>query len=622
MTRNSVFFASFNARHLDAEEIATAFVPNSQFRQLASPQNALLVGPRGSGKTHLLKMLQPKSLASWDHEESDEIRRRVGFLGVFVPADEAWNQQIECAAIGLGDVMSQFTDSVFVTHFQKALVEAMLQTQQDRPHADNGFFRSDLSRAKEGELCCLLADSWNLRPRIKSLISIKQSLVDRLADFQDAAISGANSVRSVLAVSQKRLMGAASQGIEAFNGVSGRHQTRWGLLFDELEIAPSAVQQTLFQSLRSTNQHIVLKLAISPSVSAAEVFRSILGPSAGNDFEEISLYTDTREAQIFCELLWKKVAAESSNSVAIPTAVLRHSAFHAPETGNRYSRNGTWQSAFLELSRKDRSFCTLMQQKGVDPGALERASRQLMDSVIRKVAPLVGYRNLLLARGPGLSGEKAERKKGKISKAKLYSGWEALCLISEANPRWFTGMARQLMIERTKGTSGRDLSVEAQYRIIEGASKKFMSYLATIPTKTRPEEESLCLGLKELVEGLLVSFSSGVLDEKFSMDPALSFTFSDDIPDSLKEAIVDGIYSGAFVPLEGLEKGSIFSKLSGARFRLTYLLAPLGPLPLRSGKSRKLSSILSKSINAQSSKKSLLGTFSVSEAVQESLFHE
>lgn len=178
------------------------------------------------------------------------------------------------------------------------------------------------------------------------------------------------------------------------------------------------------------------------------------------------------------------------------------------------------------------------------------------------------------------------------------------------------------MIERTKGTSGRDLSVEAQYRIIEGASKKFMSYLATIPTKTRPEEESLCLGLKELVEGLLVSFSSGVLDEKFSMDPALSFTFSDDIPDSLKEAIVDGIYSGAFVPLEGLEKGSIFSKLSGARFRLTYLLAPLGPLPLRSGKSRKLSSILSKSINAQSSKKSLLGTFSVSEAVQESLFHE
>ena len=84
VNNNIGFYSSYNARHLDAEEVARAFVPSAKFRQLIGLQHSLLVGARGSGKTHLLKMLQPKALNAWDHPDADELRKRIGYWGIFV----------------------------------------------------------------------------------------------------------------------------------------------------------------------------------------------------------------------------------------------------------------------------------------------------------------------------------------------------------------------------------------------------------------------------------------------------------------------------------------------------------------------------------------------------------
>lgn len=73
----------FNARHLGAEDAARSFTPNAKFKQLVGLQNSLLVGARGSGKTHLLKMLQPKALNAWEHQDAEEIRRKITYWGVF-----------------------------------------------------------------------------------------------------------------------------------------------------------------------------------------------------------------------------------------------------------------------------------------------------------------------------------------------------------------------------------------------------------------------------------------------------------------------------------------------------------------------------------------------------------
>lgn len=596
MTASRVFFSAFNARHLDAEKIASHFVPNSNFHQLATLQHALVVGPRGSGKTHLLKMLQPKALACWNHPNADKTRASLGFIGVFIPADEAWKQQISCISESIEQSLAlRFTDAIFVTHFQRALLDTFLQLTHDRPQADNGFLKLDLSRERETELCRSLACSWNLSPLIYSLLGIKQSLVDRMARLHEVASNSPGELAHLLSLVQTALVPCASQGIEAFNAVSGRYQGRWGLLFDELEIAPDSVQRMLFSCLRSTDQRLVFKLAISPSASAAEVFRSVLGPSAGNDFEEISLYADSKDSQGFCEALWDHLAsvAEQSSSLVSPIAALGHSVFHAPDIRGTYRRTGAWQRAFSELAQKDPSFHAVLSKKGVNPSALERVPPDLMDAVVRKTAPIVGFRNLLIDRGPSRKGEKSTLKKGKKSTAKIYSGWEAVCLISEANPRWFTGIARQLLIERSRGSSGRDISIDRQFRVIYGASQKFQDYISTIPSKVAGPGSSRKGGLRYVVDELTCAFRSSVLEDVFTMDPVMSFEVPEDCDEAVRDAIADGLYSGAFIPVGGLDGRSVFAQVAGVRLRLTHLLAPLALLPLRSAsKSRSLTTLV------------------------------
>lgn len=596
MTASSVFFSAFNARHLDAEKIASHFVPNPNFHQLATLQHALVVGPRGSGKTHLLKMLQPKALACWNHQNAEQTRTSLGFIGVFIPADEAWKQQISCIAEAIDQPLAlRFTDAIFVTHFQRALLDTFLQLTHDRPQQDNGYLKFDLSREREADLCRSLARSWTLSPLIFSLLGIKQSLVDRMANLQEVARNSPNQLAQLLSVSQTALVASASQGIEAFNAVSGQYQGRWGLLFDELEIAPDAIQRMLFSCLRSTDQRLVFKLAISPSASAADVFRCVLGPSAGNDFEEISLYADPKDAQRFCEALWARLAVipDKMSSIADPTAVLGHSVFHAPDVRGTYRRTGTWQRAFSELARKDPTFDEVLSGKGVNANALERVSPELMDAVVRKAAPLVGFRNLLIDRGPTRRGDRSALKKGKKSTAKIYSGWEAVCLISEANPRWFTGIARQLLIERSRGASGKDITIDKQFRVIHGASQKFQDYITTIPSKVAAPRSSQKGGLRYIVDELTNSFRRSVLEDAFTLDPVMSFEVPEDCDEAVRDAIADGLYSGAFIPIGGLEGRSVFSQVAGVRLRLTHLLAPLGLLPLRSvGKSRSLPTLV------------------------------
>lgn len=595
MNSSQVFFPTFNARHLVAEQVASSFVPNSKFRQLASPQNALLIGPRGSGKTHLLKMLQPKALACWEHSEAEQTRSNLGFAGVFIPADEAWRQQLTCIATQIEEPLSQrFTDSIFSAHFQKALLDTFLQLTYDRPHKDNGFLFIQLPRNLEVEMCRLLAHSWGLKPKILSFVGLKLAIVDRTSLLQEAARSNTQRLVQLLEDSQTDVVACATQGIEAFNGITQKYQTRWGLLFDELEIAPATVQRKLFSCLRSTDQRIVFKLAISPSASAANVFRDAYGPTPGNDFEEISLYADSRDANIFCETLWGYLASsiDASGTTSNPVGILGHSVFHVPDTRETYSRRGSWQRAFAELSQKDSSFASLLTRKGVDPFALDKATPAIKDSVVRKVAPLVGFRNLLIEKGPSRPGEKSILRKGKLSHARIYSGWEALCLISEANPRWFTGIARQLLIERSRGRTGRDITIEQQYRIIKGASQKFLDYVSTIPSKLLAPGDSGKGGLRYLVDELAKAFRSGVLEEPFALDPVLSFDVPQACDDAMLEAIVDGLYSGAFIPVGALEGRSIFSQIQGSRLRLTFLLAPLELLPLRSGKERLLTNIV------------------------------
>ena len=580
------FFSGFNARHLDAEQVARAFVPGPKFLQLLGLQHSLVVGARGSGKTHMLKMLQPKALNAWQHEDAEAIRSRINYWGVFVPADEAWRQQIDLSALAIaGSMQARFRSAVFSTHVQRSVMDCLLQLTHDRPSVDAGYARADLLAKQEAELCRTLAASWTLSPRVHSLIGVRQALVDRAADLYEIA-ERPEQVEDYLASCQLQPVQAALRAVHAFDAAIKRFEGRWCLMFDELEIAPAEIQTVLFRSLRSTDQKLLFKLALSPSTQAASVFRETTGPSAGNDYDEISLYSDPKEAAAFCETLWQSLAKGTSAEGLPPTIVLGHSTFHATEASNPYAKRGRWQQASSSLARKDPSYVAFLKHYQLDPDALDEASADQKNSIVRKIGPIVGFRDFV-RRCEGSAGARIALRQDKTKPAPLYSGWEALCLVSEGNPRWFTGIAKSLLIRRE--ATGRELTKASQYTAIVSASRKFRDYIATIPSTSRGPARSKEGGLKSLVDLLVETFRTDVVVADFVLEPVLSFQLDDEMSEDLRQAIFDGLYAGAFIPLGDVDKQFVFSAdLIGQRLRVTYLLAPLEMLPLRSGKSRAL----------------------------------
>ena len=618
MDNASGFFTSFNARHLDAEQVAASFVPSPRFIQLLGLQNSLLVGARGSGKTHMLKMLQPKALNAWENEIAEKVRASIPYWGVFIPADEAWRQQVYAASeVFSPELQDQYRLSVFSTHVQRSLVDCFLQLTYDRAIIDNGFGKVELHRETEFEICKSLATSWKLHPRIHSLIGIRQALVDRLASLYET-LDDPEGAKNVLAQCQKQPVQAVLQGTYAFDSAIGRFGGRWCLMFDELEIAPVEVQRLLFRSLRSTDQSLIFKLALSPSAEAASIFHEILGPSSGNDFDEISLYSDQKETQAFCELLWERLARGTSAEYLKPTAVLGHSLFHEPETINPYDRHGKWQNASASLAKKDQSYVQFLSHYNVDPYDLAAAPANLRSAVIRKIGPVVGFRDFMFKYDS--KSEKPTRRADKTKPSKIYSGWEVLCLVTEGNPRWFTGIAKTLLISRENSVSKKELSAEMQYNCLLSASRKFMDYIATIPRPSRKGLSSVEGGLKSLIDTLVDQFRHGILESDFSLEPILSFQV-DEVDEDVRQAIIDGLYAGAFIPVGDVERKFAFSKdLSGQRLRITYLLSPLEILPLRTGQQRSLSTLLERGSDRQSRRRQK--TVKWIEPIQTKLFNE
>ena len=87
-------FDSFNARAISAESLAEGFIPPDHFGTMIRRAHTLVIGPRGSGKTCLMKMLQPAALNAWKSEDAADYKKQIDFSGVYIPADISWSGQL------------------------------------------------------------------------------------------------------------------------------------------------------------------------------------------------------------------------------------------------------------------------------------------------------------------------------------------------------------------------------------------------------------------------------------------------------------------------------------------------------------------------------------------------
>jgi hypothetical protein len=604
-------FESFNARALEPEQVAKTFVPPERFDDALVRAHTLIVGPRGSGKTTILKMMQSPALESWADPRAEYYRASVDFTGVFIPADRSWSEQI--GAVGEDKLSIEHKQllgiSAFTTHVLKALVEAM--EYKVHPPSDQSLVphrRVTLSRSEEADLVIEIAQKWYLTLRVPSLVALKHSLSARLSEIWEISSSealrdedGRGQRLSEIKHLQLNFLTSAGIAIELFNDATNQKTAKWGLLFDELELAPQWIREQLVKSLRSVNNKLLFKLSMSPYSQDAELLHDELSATFGNDYNQVALWYAYKEnSYAFCEELFQSLLKDNGLEKSSPTRLLGKSNFElldddAYRTSPAYMPGSPLQQQFSAMARKDRTFRRFLQSKQLDLDKLHLLTEDRRAAEIRKITSLIAVREAYRVSDQKSAVRQQER--GRKNRA-VYRGALSLFTMVEGNPRWFIGVIGKLIHDYAK--EHRKLTTARQSEEVDKAVNRFRAYLKTIPCpslmKNQPPR-----GVLSLLDLVGKFFGNAVIKQDFNPDPPLTFDVDSRTSDTLMESLGRALNAGAIVYVNEPDSDLLLNSLRGKRFRLSYLLAPYYRIPLILGRSISLKTILSGKVETEQS---------------------
>ncbi|HEY1394538.1 MAG TPA: hypothetical protein VF536_00415 [Roseateles sp.] len=603
------------------EEVAESFVESGKFQELAGHWNSLLVGPRGSGKTTLLKMLSLSGLRAWKGKDAETYRQSLRYTGIYVPTDIAWGEMVN--GLGDGKLDPAFRDIVseaaFTTNVLLATTDAIQQRLQTNASGSN-YRAVSLSPDSTREFVDGVAQLWKLQTRAPSLRSLHLALSTRLLDIRQKASLAASreelsleDLQGLMPYVGIQAIEAVSLGLKLFDELIEEPDGLWVLLLDEFEVAPLPLQRVALSALRAASQKLLIKVALAPCGPHTLLDMQSAVPTEKNDYHQVELwYPDKGEADDFCRRVFEaKVNSHAALRGKGPEEIFGRSQYAIVDEldsgGDRpagHSRTDAWSSEFLNLAFKDQSFQDFLTRRQIDAHDLDSSS-----STIRKIAPVVAFRNAYRGTGEG-------KKRGRKPYASAYSGWQAVSAISEGNPRWLLSMLTGMFSE-VAGSESFPIGVAVQQRKIASTSGIFAEMLRTVAAQQQQIVTSV--PIFKMLEDIGSYFHDRIVSGEFQEDPHLSFEVDDKVSDDQEACLRIALNHGAIVCYERPDVLGGYRSLRNKRFRLAYLLAPVFKLPLRKSKQIRLSSILEREEKPIRAKNSL-ETIPKSGDVQGSLF--
>lgn len=595
-------FLAFNAKHLSTRRIAENFITSPKFSEIAGRWNSLLIGPRGSGKTTLLRMLQVNSLRFWNTPEADRFCGAIDYTGIFVPADVAWQgmltalrQKATDPQLGMTLVESAFTTSVLL-----GMVEAMDSRVTPTVGSVRPMYRLATPSPAFKDTLVSICHLWRLTPRVMSLAGIRSALQERLLQIVDAAANLATDksitlerMRSEYVYLTLGMNEAVISAADTFDRDVGEPEARWSPLLDEFEIAPECIQRQVLSRLRSDNQKVIYKISLAPCTDMGVHLTGTSSPiSPGNDFKPTVLwYADKASSQDFSERIFlsivkahRKLASRNANHILGQTSSL------SEDEGTLAERSNSIKAAFQSLTVKDSSFQKFIIEKKIDPQNLETNKLSPTGNLVRKIAPLVAFREAYWRQGGATI-------RGRKRLAFAYSGQAALFAICEGNPRWLIGLTNMMMSKVDENDSM--IHEAVQLSEIYAAANQFWAMLTSVASRQRPGTSSQ--PVSQLLQTIGTYFFTRLVRDSFIEEPPLSFEVDDAVDDDVLQNLMIAFNFGAIVDVT--RDGSYDydrSGLRGKRFRLAYMLAPVLRLPLRYTKSVSLSTMLKGAGSAKS----------------------
>lgn len=560
---------TFNAKRLSPREIASSFVMPSSFASIAGGDHCYVIGPRGSGKTTLLRMLTGESLVAWQGKNANSLRERISYASIFLPADELWASQTTPAN----------ARAAFTAQLLYAFVESMLyRTSIGSASRDTIHLPVTLDHAQEVDLSRQCARAWGLEGVNPSFYGLQEGL-----DLFIARLSGLAQEFGDHPLVSSDSLALLTLGVRAFNRATREPNRRWALLLDEMELAPAEIHTLVTSFVRGGARELILKISMSPFDRYMHYYGSKGAPVPGHDFQTVYLSGQSRaEIYKFTNGLWD----ESLRSRGLPPVPMSRALGTSFLSHNARARRTTVEEMARVLNdaqRKDAGFARWLRSKRIDVDSIENLSYNQRSSTVRKVFPLLVFRDSILTFRDG-----QPVRRGRKKSYEPFTGASAVTTMLEGNPRWIKSAFAQML--NYFDASTRTVSPGFQYDALLNLANRFEALLRVLPSK---QSAARSVPVMDLVDAIAVHLNNQNASE-FSPDPQNGFTVDRSVPAPVIDSLIMGLYAGAFVHVRDRRSPAVLTDFRGQRFRLAYLLAIRDgkEFPLRLGKDVSLGTIV------------------------------
>lgn len=546
---------SFNAKTTTTEELCATFIPNDFFEELAGPNSCIVIGPRGSGKTTLMRMLDVESLELWDGATAQIYREKINFSGVFIPTDRYWKTQYEKIEDRIIDESSciaernrcqralHLLNEVFVYHVVDNFLSILRFRCSRTIDRKNNFRQSVISKETELELVSELSLLWKVKPAINTLRSLcsavllkKQMITEKVNkllkgdDIEDDCYYELNIVDII-----KTSVSVANVYLDEKSG-------KWSFLFDELELAPSSILQPLVDETRGGHKDIIFKLALSPYHNDFSITYNSDSAMKGQDLSTINLTGLNNEDGL-----------EFSKQLCT-SLFQRKGLFNNVDTYFEQPEAIDIDSDFKELIDKDPNFYKYLIDRNLISSDYSNSN-----SLLRKIKFITHIRNYKRDNNNNI---KARRRP-----ADFYAGFNNICKSVEYNPRMIIGLMNNFILIVKK--SGK-VTIHQQLLGLSEYFDSFKALLSTIAVESNNDDFN---NIYDFTNEIANVFKMEIHGDEFKSEPKGCFSIDNSVSKELLEVVGCALNSGAIVeiyidPAKAKKKNII--KLC----RLSYMFSP------------------------------------------------
>lgn len=560
---------SINAKNTVTSELCNTFIVNNYYNKLASNSHTIMMGPRGSGKTTLMRMLEVKSLELWESEASQYFRDTINFSGVFIPTDRIWKTQYENTSKKLKHIEDRYVlESQFTYHVLHQLALSVSFRTCRITNKKNKFRHTILDKKSESELVKELSELWIIKPKIQSLRSLITSLSlkkNEISHYLNNVILLDNS-ESRPDVINGEINNIIGTSIDIINTYLNEIGQKWAFLFDELELAPDYIIQPLIDNMRGGHPDIILKLALSPYHKGLDdITNSPYSSMKDQDLSFIDL-TELSESE------GKKFSEELCSNLFKKKGI-----FNSVESCFEQPKEIDIDIIFDSLVNKDFGFREYLDSK--DFRSIKYTNAENKKSQFRKVKFIAYLRDY----SKNDNGNLISRRRA----ADYYAGFDNICKSIEYNPRMLIGIMNMFIpIIKSNGK----IAIHEQ---ISGLKMYFDSFKALLSTIAIDSQDSRINNIYDLVDLIAIFFKNELYGERFIAEPKGMLTIDEETPQDLRDAIGFALNAGAMIRVnKNDENSSMLSKDRTLTCRLSYLFSHNYGLLLTKQRAVQLSKVM------------------------------